>query len=52
MSVADGPGIRRRVGLRHPALYRLDKSRQTAGSGLGLALVKAICDLHGAQRVR
>jgi signal transduction histidine kinase len=27
--------------------YRLDRSRGTAGSGLGLALVKAIASLHG-----
>ncbi|MEM5470414.1 HAMP domain-containing sensor histidine kinase [Hoeflea sp. AS60] len=29
-------------------LYRLEKSRTTPGSGLGLSLVKAISDLHGA----
>ncbi|OYX27079.1 MAG: hypothetical protein B7Z10_01450 [Rhodobacterales bacterium 32-66-7] len=29
-------------------LYRLESSRTTAGSGLGLALVKAVADLHGA----
>jgi signal transduction histidine kinase len=28
--------------------YRLDKSRSSKGSGLGLNLVKAIADLHGA----
>lgn len=28
--------------------YRLDKARHTSGSGLGLALVKAIADLHSA----
>jgi signal transduction histidine kinase len=28
-------------------LYRLDKSRTTSGSGLGLSLVSAIADLHG-----
>jgi signal transduction histidine kinase len=29
-------------------LYRLDASRTTPGSGLGLSLVKAVADLHGA----
>ena len=29
-------------------LYRLEKSRTTPGSGLGLSMVKAISDLHGA----
>jgi signal transduction histidine kinase len=29
-------------------LYRLDSSRTTPGSGLGLSLVKAVADLHGA----
>ncbi|PLP58602.1 two-component sensor histidine kinase [Mesorhizobium loti] len=45
----DGPGIpgeeQEKVFRR---LYRLDKSRSTAGTGLGLSLVKAIADLHGA----
>ena len=46
--VADsGPGIpqgeRDKVFRR---LYRLEKSRTTPGSGLGLSLVKAIVDLH------
>ncbi|MEO5807640.1 ATP-binding protein [Devosia sp.] len=45
----DGPGIpeaeRTRVFQR---LYRLSKSRTTPGSGLGLSMVKAIADLHGA----
>lgn len=50
LSVADnGPGIpseeRTRVFDR---FYRLEKSRTTAGSGLGLSLVKAIAELHGA----
>ena len=49
ITVADnGPGIpaaeRERVFGR---FYRLDSSRTTAGSGLGLALVKAIATLHG-----
>lgn len=30
-------------------LYRLEKSRTTEGTGLGLALVKAVADLHGAR---
>lgn len=46
----DGPGIpeieRDKVLER---LYRLEKSRTTPGSGLGLSLVAAIADLHGAQ---
>lgn len=46
----DGPGIpaaeREKVFQR---LYRLEKSRTTPGSGLGLSLVKAIADLHGAE---
>ena len=47
--VADnGPGIpeaeRDKVFDR---FYRLDRSRTTKGSGLGLALVKAIATLHG-----
>lgn len=49
-SVADnGPGIppdeREKVFQR---LYRLDHSRSTPGNGLGLSLVRAIADLHGA----
>jgi signal transduction histidine kinase len=30
-------------------LYRLERSRSTKGSGLGLSLVAAIADLHGAK---
>jgi signal transduction histidine kinase len=44
-----GPGIpegeRAKVFRR---FYRLEASRTTPGSGLGLALVKAVADLHGA----
>ena len=50
LSVTDnGPGIpvdeQEKVQRR---FYRLDKARHTSGSGLGLALVKAIADLHNA----
>jgi signal transduction histidine kinase len=45
----DGDGIpekeRHRVFER---FYRLERSRTTPGNGLGLALVAAIADLHGA----
>lgn len=50
MSVADrGPGIpedERDKVLRR--LYRLERSRTTPGNGLGLALVAAIAEAHGA----
>lgn len=50
LRVADtGPGIRaseREKVFRR--FYRLEASRTTPGSGLGLALVKAVADLHGA----
>jgi signal transduction histidine kinase len=45
-----GPGIPEE---EHAAvfrrLYRIERSRTTPGSGLGLSLVKAIADLHGAK---
>jgi signal transduction histidine kinase len=51
LAVADtGPGIpeleRKNVFRR---LYRLERARSTAGSGLGLSLVAAIVELHGAE---
>jgi signal transduction histidine kinase len=50
LSVTDtGPGIpesEHENVLRR--FYRLETSRTTPGSGLGLALVKAVADLHGA----
>jgi signal transduction histidine kinase len=45
----NGPGIpedERPLVLRH--FYRLDQSRTTPGSGLGLSLVAAVAALHGA----
>jgi len=51
LSVSDqGPGIpadQRQNVLRR--LYRLEASRTTPGSGLGLSLVSAIADLHDAK---
>lgn len=45
----NGPGIpeeeRQKVFKR---FYRLEKSRTTEGTGLGLSLVKAVSDIHGA----
>jgi signal transduction histidine kinase len=46
----DGPGIPPgERDLVFQRLYRLDKSRTTPGSGLGLSLVRAITDLHSGQ---
>jgi signal transduction histidine kinase len=46
----DGPGIpsdeREKVFRR---LYRLERSRTSPGTGLGLSLVRAIADLHGSR---
>lgn len=51
LTVSDGgsgvPADQRDHVLRR--LVRLEASRSTPGSGLGLALVKAIADLHGAE---
>ena len=46
----NGPGIppNERDKVFH-RLYRLEKSRSTPGSGLGLSLVAAIAELHGAR---
>lgn len=45
----DGPGIdaadRARIFLR---FFRVERARHSPGNGLGLALVKAIADMHGA----
>src|SRR5262249_54154637 len=51
--VADeGPGIPEQEHDKvFRRLYRLERSRTTPGSGLGLSMVAAIADLHGA-RVR
>lgn len=51
MSVTDnGPGIPdAELDQVLHRFYRLEKSRHTSGSGLGLAMVKAISDLHGAE---
>jgi signal transduction histidine kinase len=50
VSVSDnGPGIPQEEWTNvFRRFYRLDSSRSTAGFGLGLALVKAVADLHGA----
>ncbi|TMV76315.1 HAMP domain-containing histidine kinase [Thioclava sp. BHET1] len=48
----DGPGIpaeERPKVLRR--LYRLERSRTTPGSGLGLSLVAAVAELHGASLI-
>ena len=51
LSVADrGPGIpapERRPALRR--FYRLERSRRSPGNGLGLSLVAAVANLHGAR---
>jgi len=51
ISVADsGPGIPADLlGRVTDRFYRIDASRQQPGSGLGLALVQAVVDHHGAR---
>ena len=44
MVPARRPHERERIFQR---FYRLEHSRSTPGSGLGLSLVKAVADLHG-----
>ena len=48
--IDDGPGV---AAAEHERLfdrfYRLERSRSTPGSGLGLSLVAAIAKLHGAR---
>jgi signal transduction histidine kinase len=46
----DGPGVPEAEGERlFNRFYRLERSRSTPGSGLGLALVAAVAKLHGAE---
>lgn len=46
----DGPGVPEAEGERlFDRFYRLERSRSTPGSGLGLALVAAVAKLHGAE---
>ena len=49
LAIADnGPGVpAAELGNLTKRLYRLDRSRTTPGSGLGLTLAKAIAELHG-----
>lgn len=51
LEVADsGPGIPEELRVRVlPRFARLDESRATPGSGLGLSLVAAVARLHGAE---
>jgi signal transduction histidine kinase len=50
LAVSDsGPGVpARELGRIARRFYRLDRSRTTPGSGLGLALAAAVAELHGA----
>ncbi len=48
--VDDGPGVPPTVRDKvFDRFYRLERSRSTPGSGLGLALVAAIAQLHNAE---
>jgi signal transduction histidine kinase len=50
--VDNGPGVPSQERERlFDRFYRLERSRSTPGSGLGLALVAAVAKLHGAQLV-
>lgn len=51
LTISDnGPGIpAAERGKVFKRFYRLERSRTTEGSGLGLSLVKAIADLHAAE---
>ena len=53
LAVADsGPGVPApELGRIARRFYRLDRSRTTPGSGLGLALAAAVAELHGAALV-
>jgi signal transduction histidine kinase len=45
----DGPGVPAEARERlFDRFYRLERSRTSPGSGLGLSLAKAVCDLHDA----
>jgi len=45
----NGPGIpAKKHSLVLERFYRLDTARSTSGNGLGLSLVKAVMELHGA----
>jgi signal transduction histidine kinase len=49
--VADtGPGVPAELHEKvFQRFFRIDDSRSTPGSGLGLSLVRAVADLHGAR---
>jgi len=51
VEIADtGPGIASDELPRiFERFYRTEESRTTPGSGLGLSMVKAVCDLHKAE---